>query len=343
MKRLALSLSLVFLFVFAFPNTVMAGGLYEGKVIMGSNFTLESGEEIDGDLLVFGGNVSLMTESRVRGDVVLFGGNINADGEITGDLAVLGGYVELKSEALIRGDLFLLGGDLQKADGAQILGDTMSENNFNIPYDFEWSGPDFNWPRYNAASALTKGLWYLFRSFMMAALAVLVVMFAPDATKRVGAAVVDQPLLAGGAGLLTAFVFPIAMVVMVVLILTILAIPLVVMVLIAAVVFGWIAIGLEVGERLGETLNWDLHPAAAAGLGTFLFSVVIWGIGFIDCIGWIAPAVMYCFALGGIILTRFGTQSYTFTPSRPARIEAEVEEIAEPEEVEEGGPEEEEE
>jgi len=105
--------------------------------------------------------------------------------------------------------------------------------------------------------------------------------------------------------------------------------------LVVAVVFGWIAIGLEVGKRLGESFNWDLHPAAAAGLGTFLFSVVVWGIGFIPCIGWVAPVVLYCVAFGSILLTRFGTQLYTFKPSGVSMIEAEVDETSESEELDE--------
>ena len=335
MKRLAVVLSFVLLIAFVFPGTVMAGGLYEGKVIMGSNFTLESGEEIDGDLLVFGGNVTLEPESRVRGDVVLFGGNLVSYGVIEGELAVLGGFVELNSEAVVHGDVFLLGGELRKGEGARILGDTVSEKNFDVPFDFDWAGPNLRLPNFNPASAAMKGLWFLFRSFMMAALAVLVVMFAPEATKRVGKATIEQPLLATGLGLLTAIMTPIVLLIMLVLLVTIPLIPIAVIALVVAVAFGWIAIGLEVGERLGESFNWDLHPAAAAGLGTFLFSIVIWGIGFIPCIGWVAPAVMYGVAFGSILLTRFGTRSYTFQSSTVAVSEVEVEEASESEGMDE--------
>ena len=335
MKRLVFVLPLVLLITFAFPSTVMAGGFYDGKVVLGTNYVLASGEELDGDLLVFGGNVTLMSESRVRGDVVVFGGNVDSNGEITGDLAVLGGYVELNSEALVQGDVILLGGEIRREEGSRVLGNTVSEQDFNVPFDFEWIGPDFRLPRFRPASTAIQGLWFLFRSFMMAALAVLVVMFAPDATKRVGKATIGQPLLAGGLGLLSVIVIPILLLILTILIITIPLVLIAVIALVVAVVFGWIGIGLEVGERLGEAFNWDLHPAAAAGLGTFLFSIVIWGIGFIPCVGWIAPAVMYCVAFGSILLTRFGTQSYTFKSSSVAMVEAEVEETPEPEETEE--------
>jgi cytoskeletal protein CcmA (bactofilin family) len=334
MKRILVVMATLLLILFAFPTTVMAGGMYEGKVVFGTDYTLESGEELNGDLLVFGGNVTLEINSRVIGDAVIFGGNVIARGEITGDLAVLGGSVDLGSQSVVKGNVVLLGGDLDKAEGARIEGDTVSENEFNVPMDFEWVGPDFNWKGFSPASTLTRGLWYLFRSFMMAALAVLVVMFVPTPTKRVSQAIIEQPLLAGGLGLLSAFLTPVVLLAMVLLIVTILGIPLVFMALVTAVVFGWVAIGLEVGERLGDSLNWDLHPAAAAGLGTFLFSIVTWGIGFIPCIGWVAPAIMYCVAFGGILLSRFGTQSYTFTPRSVPAIEDVGEDSTEAEEAE---------
>ena len=145
MKRILVVLSFVLLAAFAFPTTAMAGGLYEGKVVLGENFTLESGETLDGDLLVFGGNVTLEIESRVTGDVVIFGGNITSDGEIGGNLAVLGGYVKLNSQAVVKGDAFSLGGDIRKEEGAQVLGKEVTETSFNIPSDFAWVGPNFRW------------------------------------------------------------------------------------------------------------------------------------------------------------------------------------------------------
>lgn len=42
--------------------------------------------------------------------------------------------------------------------------------------------------------------------------------------------------------------------------------PLVIWVFVIAILFGWVAIGLEVGKRLGEMLKWELHPAAEAAM-----------------------------------------------------------------------------
>ncbi len=83
-----------------------------------------------------------------------------------------------------------------------------------------------------------------------------------------------------------------------------------VMVFVAAIVYGWIGIGLEVGERLTRTFRWHLDPAAAAGLGTQVISLVANGINFIPRIGWLAPTLVGALGLGAVLLTRFGRQGY---------------------------------
>jgi hypothetical protein len=94
---------------------------------------------------------------------------------------------------------------------------------------------------------------------------------------------------------------------------TIIGLPvsfLTVVALVVAAVFGWIAIGVEVGRRMAEAFDWELHPAAAAGIGTLAVSFVVGGIGLIPCIGWLAPLLVGSAGLGAVILTRFGSREY---------------------------------
>jgi cytoskeletal protein CcmA (bactofilin family) len=315
MKRVFTAFAIVTLAALLLPMPVMAGGFYEGKVILGSNFVLDSGETLDGDLLVFGGNVTLKPDSHVLGDVILFGGNVTSDGEVTGGIVVLGGNVNLNAQAVVNGNVFLLGGNLNRDEGARIEGQVMTEQAFDVPYDFQWEGPDFTWFRFSPASTAMRALWFLFRSFMLAALAVLVVMFWPESVKRVAKVTVEQPLLTAGVGVLTAIVTPIVLLLISILIITIPIVLIIALAVVVAVIFGWLSIGYEVGKRMGEVFKWDLHPAAAAGLGTFLFSVVVGGIGFIPCFGWLAPIIMSFLAVGAVILTRFGSQTYTLKPA----------------------------
>ena len=326
MKRILIVPMLVLVILMAFPVTAFAGGMLDGRVIVGGDFTLQSGETLDGDLLVLGGSATLEEESRVRGDVIVLGGNVIADGIIEGDVAVVGGNFSLRSNAVVQGDVQSIGGSISRAEGSRVEGHTFTENDFEIPFNFDFSQRIFTPIRITRTSLAVRSLWFMFRSFMLAAIAVLVVMFWPKSTKRVAKASIGQPLIAGGLGLLT---FVLAPAVLIVLMITILLIPvafLAVGVLILAVLYGWIAIGLEVGERLGEMFKWNLHPAAAAGLGTFLFSIVIGGIGFIDCLGFLVIMAVCSIALGGVVLSRFGTREYAFSP-----VEVAAEELPAPE------------
>jgi hypothetical protein len=309
MKRLLAITTLVLVVVMAFPTTVMAGGMLDGRVVFGGSFTLEQGETLDGDLLVMGGNVTLEVDSRVIGDVVVLGGNVSSDGTIDGNVTIVGGNVRLKSNALVRGDVRTVGGSLSRSEGARIEGQQFSETDFEFPFDFNWSPPNVRPIRITGPSLLSRAIWYVFRIFLLGALAVLLVMFAEEPT------------------ILSAIVLPVLIVFLSITILLIPVAMLLILLCVVAVLFGWIGLGLEVGERLSEMLKWDLHPAVQAGLGTFLFSAVVLGIGMIPCIGWIAPFVAGMLGLGGVILSRFGTVSYQYTSSSAVMAEpvAEIE------------------
>ncbi len=125
MKKLLFIASLiVLLFMIALP--VMAqkpGGSSEGgRVVFGTNFTLEEGDVIKGDVVVFGGNFEMEAGSKVKGDVVVFGGNVNIAGEVKGDVAAIGGNVYVDEDGAVKGDLVGLGGQIEVAEGADVSG-----------------------------------------------------------------------------------------------------------------------------------------------------------------------------------------------------------------------------
>jgi hypothetical protein len=330
MKRLLAITTLVLVAVMAFPTTAMAGGMLDGRVVFGGSFTLEEGETLDGDLLVMGGNVTLEVESRVIGDVVVLGGNVSSDGTIDGNVTIVGGNVRLKSNALVRGDVHTVGGSLSRSEGARIEGQQFSETDFAFPFDFDWSPPNLRPIRISGPSVLSRAIWYVFRIFLLGALAVLFVMFGETPTRRVASSTIDQPFVSGGVGLLSVIVLPVLIVFLTITLILIPVALLLILACVVAVLYGWIGLGLEVGERLSEMMKWDLHPAVQAGLGTFLFSAVVLGIGMIPCIGWIVPFVAGLLALGGVILSRFGTVSYQYSSSSTVTVEpvAEIEETA---------------
>jgi hypothetical protein len=96
----------------------------------------------------------------------------------------------------------------------------------------------------------------------------------------------------------------------------ILTIPLIIVIAIvfaAAAVFGWVGLGTEIGLRLGSALKTEFPLPLAAGLGTFLLNLVGNGFGLIPCVGWVVPMLLGLVSLGAVILTRFGTRSFSIT------------------------------
>jgi cytoskeletal protein CcmA (bactofilin family) len=318
MKRFTwLIVLLVPLLALALPGRAFAKGLLADKVVIGQDFVLSSGQALEGSLIVVGGNVTLEAGSRVNGDTVVVGGNLNVSGEIDGNLIDFGKTVSLASTALVTGDVTALGGRLSMANGARVLGNV--NEGFRGPFLFNF--PNWNIPQFQPNfSPIFDRLWFFFRTFLWAAIAVLVVLFLPQQTERTGRAALKQPFTAGALGLLTVVITPL---VLVILAITILLIPVALvgaLLLALAWMFGLVSLGYMVGKRLQELTRQEWAPAVAAALGTFLLVFVINGMrNLIPCIFWIVPAATGMVGLGAVILTRFGTQSYPpFAPLPPA-------------------------
>lgn len=332
MKRLPAMLTLALVLVFALPATALAAEEPQGRIIIGDDYTLESGDTLDGDLLVIGGNVTLERDSLVDGNIFLVGGNADVSGEVNGDIGAVGGQVTLEDGALVRGNVSALGGGVTRREGAEVEGELLPGAGFQAPFDFSLRGGIWTFPRtiFTPISGLgvrVPGVFRIgtriFNALLMAALAVLAVVFWPEPAKRVALAAVDQPLPAGGLGLLTLIVAPILLIL---LLITIILSPLSLVglvVLVAAWAFGIIGIGLEVGNRLARALKWDLQPPVAAGLGTLLLSLVIAGLGMVACIGWIPRLLLGALAVGSVILTRFGSRLYAPIQAQVAPVDLE--------------------
>jgi cytochrome c biogenesis protein CcdA len=155
----------------------------------------------------------------------------------------------------------------------------------------------------------------------MAGLAILVVMFWPERTARVARTVITQPVMAGGLGLLTVF-FGVLLIVILAITICLSPVSLIGgLVLGAALIFGWVALGLEVGRRLAIAFKRDWQLATQAGLGTLLLSFVVYAVGIIPCIGFIFGVILWATGLGAVILTRFGGQDLP-AALPPAEIQA---------------------
>ena len=317
MKKLFYSIPIVLVLLLVLPVTAFAAPLDDGKVVLGSTYVLESGDTLEGDLVVLGGIAVLEEDSMVNGNVFVMGGSLEANGYIDGDLAVMGGNASLGRNAVVEGDVVTLGGNVNRGL-ATVEGDFMSEEAFDFPMNFDFT-PNYAFPQQFRGfqdfqgfgmSMGTRILMYFFQAFLLAALAALVVVFIPEQTKRVASALTEQPWISGGIGLLTMIVAPILIFFLFITICFAVLGFLGVFILVVAGVFGWIAVGMEVGDRLAKALEREWQPVLAAAAGTLIVSLVLMGIGFFPCIGWLAQFLVGAAGLGAVILTRFGTREY---------------------------------
>lgn len=324
LRSLTLLVLLVLLLAPASPVYAQSGE--PGKIVFGDNFTLKSGEKLNGDLVVFGGNVTVEEDANLNGNLVVFGGTISSNGNLNGDVVVFGGQIALDENAVVAGDVVTIGGQLTQAEGAKIKGEVVKNVSPDIQIPSGRIPPDVTPPSVNFDFNpfwTVAGIFY--RAVILAALAMLVVVFLKPQMENVSQAIVSQPVMSGGVGLLTVFGGPISIVVVaLVMIITLILIPVAAVVVFLGVLaialawlFGMIALGNEVGERFTQSINQSWAPAFTAGFGTFLLMLVGGAIGEIPCVGWLFVALIGFVGIGAAVLTRFGTR-----PLQPVPVPA---------------------
>lgn len=312
-KLLTLLLLIAVLALPASPAYAQGTGTEDGKVIFGSNFTLESGDTFDGDLVVFGGNVTVEEDADLNGNLVIFGGTVASDGNVSGDVVIIGGQVELEENAVVDGNLVTIGGQVDQAEGAVVKGDVVN----NVPPEIDIpSGvgrvppeivtPDVPRPNFDFNFNPAMQFFQVFSwAVIIAAFAMLLMLFWQAPIERAGNTIVSQPLMSGAIGL-------VAVVVGILFALTIVP-PIVVA---FAWLFGIVAMGREVGERFANAINQRWTPVITAGTGTFLLMIVGGAIGTIPCLGGLMLFLLGLLGVGGAISTWFNLQP-ALRPSVP--------------------------
>lgn len=314
-------LALVVLLALSVPVLADDGG--DGVVRFGEDLTVRSGDVIRGDAVVFGANAAVERGGIVAGDLAVMGGSASIEGEVTGVVAVFGGNVDLRDGCLVAGDVVSFGGTVSQGAGARVGGQVFSGLRWSpfARWPVPWSGEErpsvppgvgqpLGW--WNAAfGGLLDLIWGIFgaliTTLLMAGLAFLALLFLLPQTERVMQCLETAWPAALGVGLLTL----IAVVsVSLVLLITVCLAPLGILLLLAGLVawvWGVIAIGALVGERLFQALkvNETTLPIKAA-VGTGLVVLV----SHTPCVGWLLGLVVGILGLGAVVLTRFGTQAY---------------------------------
>jgi hypothetical protein len=332
-KLAVLTFVLAILFAISLPGIAYASG-YEvtlntsqnhsglpDQFVFGDTYTLHNGDTLVGDLFILGGTVTLEQGSVVQGSVVLVGGTLAIQGIVEKDLVALGGTPTLESSGHINGDAVTIGSRLSGATG-NVSGKIVTD----IGSVFQIRS--FNGQLPTVGVARVPFLWGFlslsFSVFFMTALAIGTVLLLPKQAEQTAKVLVRQPVASGGMGCLTVIVAPI---ILLALAITIILSPVSLLgavLLVALVLFGWVAIGLELGNRLAKALHTDWHPAVSAGVGTFGLTLVALGLSrVIICVGWMVPFLVSMVALGSVILVFFGADK-TLKPApvviQPANV-----------------------
>ncbi len=293
-------------------NETLNGGI----AVIGGNVTIEDGATVNGDIAVVGGGV--ISDGNINGDLVLVGGNLIVSSKISGSIVVVGGQIRLSETAVVTGDITTMGGQVDQAPGAEVGGKII--NNAppvdvpevpsvpnppnapdvpNAPSSFVDKGFSIFW---NMASVIGRAL-------AVAAIGMLITLFLQPQLERVADAVTQQTFMAGSFGLLTIVASPVTILVMIVTVILIPVALLVIFILLPAVwLFGLVAIGQEVGERFTKAINQTWAPVLTTGFGTFLFLLVSGLFGLIPCFGWLLSFFISMIAIGGVVMTYFGTR-----------------------------------
>jgi hypothetical protein len=308
-RFLSILLVLLISLVVTVPVFAQSGGTtYTGdKIVLADTFRLESGDVLQGNLIVIGSTVSIAQTAKVNGDIVVLGGTVTSSGSVNGNLVVIGGALTLADNAVVDGNIVTTGATLKRSPLAQVTGNITEQ----APTVFDIGNKDLiQFPFGSSRDYLTRFLMAALESLGLAVLAVIVGLFLPDQTKRVSDTIVNEPLVTGGVGLLTIFCAPIAMVLIT---LTIILIPITILaaiVLALAILYGWIAVGNEIGERIGRLFHAEWPVPVSSGIGVLLISLVVGALNLLPCLGWIFGFLVIILGLGAVVSSRFGSSKY---------------------------------
>lgn len=307
-------LMIVFLFALVIGTPVSAG---DDKVVFGSNYTLYSGEILDGDLLVLGGNAKINDNATVNGDVAIFGGNADIAGEIRGSLVVFGGNVNLKESSVISGDFSIVGGKVNRSPGAMISGDSVYKDDIKVPNlnvidkfkdgvidgDIIISGHRSSYTWFDRITGFITSVVFFFVQLLILTLIAFIATILFEKHVVAGSTQLPGSMLTSfGIGLLALIAFPI---IILFLTITVILIPLALVVILiwgVLFLFGWILIGYETGKRLTAAMKVNWSPAMTAAFGTFTLTFVVNLITqVIPCIGMIPALIITTVGLGAAV------------------------------------------
>ena len=253
------------------------------------------------NIVKIGSNVTIEEGTKVR-NVLAIGGQITVDGVVENHVVSIGGSIVLTRTAVVGGSVFSLGGIIVRGRGAEVYGTLTEINTDDISEAItkalseEWEG----WSWIFAVVSLSIFLGVLL-------VTILTVFLIPKPVRLISSAIKEKPFKVTGWGLTgLVLVVPLA-VLLAVSVIGIVLIPLEMAIVLFAVLLGFIAVSQLVGRKLFTVLkrhDQSLMRETIWGL------IILWLIGWIPYVGWMIKMCAIVIGLGGVLLTRFGTNPH---------------------------------
>jgi len=287
------------LVVVAAPDKSTGGMLVESRSRKGRKAS--SGRASVNDVVkVFQGDLVVPQGTVVQGDVVNVGGSIDVEpgSVVQGDAVSIFGSTTVEQGGVVLGDTAAVFGTVDVERGGQVMGE-----HINIGLGKIFGGSH----RANPRSMLSHlGPFGLFPSLALFAVIYLLGLLGlrvwPERIRSVGHAMFEQPVRSFVVGFLC---WLLLLPVVILLCISIVGIPLVPLLPVAmflAVVMGFSALALRMGEAMPAGPGERFVPPAALGMGTIALLLV----AFVPLLGLPVFFLVSLFALGAAVSSRFG-------------------------------------
>ena len=292
-------------------------------VVIGRDAEVPAGDAVEA-LVVIGGSGKV--HGRVREAAVVIGGDLSIYGSV-GDAAVaILGNVSAHPGARVRGDAVAVGGRVKVAEGADVRN----------PQAVEF--PDVTWMRKWLVQCvllmrpLSLGVtWVWFVAGILLLLYLIIASLFPRPVRACVDELTQRPATTFCLGLLTIFLFPLAIVILGVTGVGLLVVPFVLAALFFGALIGRVAVLEWVGWRVAHTFGAQNRSNPLTGL--LLGAVLIAALYLVPFLGLIIFAIVTLWSLGGAVTAAFGglrrempekTKAETAVPGVPLMAAATV-------------------
>jgi hypothetical protein len=285
-------------------NAKIDGVISGDLAVMGG--TVDVNGTVDGDVAVLGGNLDIT--GVIEGDAAVFGGNIKNRGTIDGELHVIGGTVYLDSASVVTGDISMVGGTVERHENAEVFGKVESVEIKALEKILPRISRAFRLPRMLPGAAAFPRAVFIGMLVVLYLFNILVALIFPNAVDRVKGKIEQSIWSSVGLGIVMQLLFVPLIVLFAV---SIIGIPLIILLPLAvflATLFGFSALSIAAGQRVGKGFNWkvdsQLGRLSLGWLAIMLIPIVLILVGPpVFVIGFVVVYIALTTGLGGVIYT----------------------------------------